>query len=191
MIVKDDHDYIREWIDYHHKIGVEHFYISDNGSNPPLQAILQDYIAKGLVVYTYDRRQKPQCAVYNECIAKYREESKWIGFFDADEFFVLRKHSNIRDFLSNYEKFGALSVCWVMFGSNGHDQKQKSILRSYTTRANEHHQAHYKTIAQPARVKRYSIHNVEYHVSPHSQSTKTKKECQDQDQEDRRYHSFN
>ena len=141
--------------------------ISDNGSNPPLQAILQDYINEGLVTYVYDERHKPQVSVYNECLKKYRKRTKWIAFFDSDEFLVLKRHSNIRELLSEYRGVGALSICWVMFGSNGHDKKQKSILQSYTKRCPETYDSHYKTIVRPTRVKEFTIHHVERHVYPY------------------------
>jgi hypothetical protein len=32
LIIKDENDYINEWLDWHLKVGFEHFYIYDNGS---------------------------------------------------------------------------------------------------------------------------------------------------------------
>lgn len=161
LIVRDDHNYIREWLDYHLALGVEHFYITDNNSNPPLESTIKDYIEKGFVTYKYDTRFKPQIAVYNECIRNHREHAKWIGFFDSDEFLLLKRDTNIKTFLKNYEDFGALSICWYLFGSNGHLNKQTSVLNSYTKRsANTNH---YKTIVQPKAVHLYEIHNVKSH----------------------------
>ena len=161
LIVRDDHEYIEEWIDYHRMLGIEHFYITDNLSSPPLEKTLRKYIEEGVVTYQYDTRVKPQIKVYNECMEMYGDENKWIAFIDSDEFLVLKKHRNISDFMNNYEEYGALSVCWYLFGSNGHIKKQKSIINSYTKRS--WRSDAYKTIVQPKTVIKYSIHNVEKH----------------------------
>lgn len=167
LIVRDDHSYIREWIEYHHLLGVEHFYINDNQSVPPLSSVIQDYIDSGLVTYTYDPRERPQVKFYNECIAKYQDASKWIAFFDSDEFLVLKKHLTIQNFLKDYEEFGSLSIAWVLFGSNGHREKQSTMLESYTSRCPETYYAYYKCVIQPLRVKSFVIHNVNEHHSPY------------------------
>jgi hypothetical protein len=166
LIVRDDQAYIREWVDYHRSIGVDHFYITDNKSQPPLRETLKDYIASGLVTYKYDTRDHPQVAVYNECIQQHKNDSTWIAFFDVDEFLVLKKHSSLKNFLKDYEAFGALSVVWYLFGSNGHLRKQASIRQSYTTRV-DNYDNHFKTIVQPKRVLRFIVHNVASHVLPY------------------------
>jgi hypothetical protein len=32
LIIKDENEYLQEWMDYHRKVGVSHFYIYDNNS---------------------------------------------------------------------------------------------------------------------------------------------------------------
>ncbi len=166
LIVRDDHRYIREWISYYSLLGVDHFYITDNLSEPPLNETLSDLIEKGLVTYQYDTRRRPQITVYNECLSKYRQETRWMAFFDSDEFLVLKQHDFLKDFLQNYEAYGAVSVCWVYFGSNGHDQKQDSILLSYTQRCPETFRPFYKMIVQTTRVHRVGVHEVKLHAPP-------------------------
>lgn len=162
LIVKDDHDYIREWIQYHLSIGIDHFYITDNGSEPPLDETIHDYIEHGLVTYRYDTRQRPQCAVYNECIQRHRDDCIWIAFIDSDEFIVLKRHVSIKEFLQSYEQYGSLSVGWYLFGSNGHQEKQKLVLPSYTKRIPISN--YYKTIVRPSHVAMMHVHNVEHHT---------------------------
>ena len=36
--------------------GINKFYLTDTGSKPPMQAVLQDYIDAGLVEYTFDTK---------------------------------------------------------------------------------------------------------------------------------------
>ena len=148
-------------VDYYLSIGVEHFYITDNNSAPPLQSILHDYINKGLITYRYDTRVKPQTAVYNECIREHVNDAEWIMFFDSDEFLVLKQHAHIKAFLKSYESYGSISIRWYLFGSSGHEKKQPSMIQSYTQRAAQ--SCHYKTIVQPSRIAQFSVHNVTRH----------------------------
>lgn len=158
LIIKGDHDYIREYLDYYFLLGFNHVYLTDNNSNPPLKDIIQDFIDKGFVTYKYDNRKYAQKIVYNECLNQHRDDSKWIAFFDSDEFLVLKKHDNVIDFLKPYEPYGALSICWYNFGSSNHIKKQKSIIQSYYYRSNR--SCYYKTIVQTQFVDEFEIHNV-------------------------------
>lgn len=161
LIIKDDHDYIREFLHYYFLLGFDHIYLTDNNSSPPLKNIIQDYIDKGLVSYNYDTRKGAQISVYSECLNLYKNDTKWLAFFDSDEFLVLKKHSNIVDFLKSYEDYAALSVCWYYFGSSNHIKKQKSIIQSYTLRAKR--SCYYKTIVQTQLVEGFEIHCVTKH----------------------------
>lgn len=161
VIARDEHRYIREWIDYYILIGIDHFYITDHKSNPPMLDVLQDYIDHKIVTYKYDERPSPQITIYNECLQQYGSNNKWIAFFDSDEFLVLKQHSSIKDFLVNYEAYGAVSVAWYLFGSNGHVEKQPSVIQAFTQRFPI--SCHYKTIVQPKAVEQYIIHHVGEH----------------------------
>ncbi len=99
LIVRNDHQYIREWLTYYLLIGVDHFYVTDNRSEPPLNETVQDFIDAGLLTYRYDRRIHPQVDVYNESLNRHRKETKWMIFFDSDEFLLLKKDNNILEFL--------------------------------------------------------------------------------------------
>jgi hypothetical protein len=42
---------LRQWIEYHRLLGVEHFYIYDNGSEDAILPRLHRYMAAGIVTY--------------------------------------------------------------------------------------------------------------------------------------------
>lgn len=158
LIVRDE-ACLREFIDYYYTVlKFDHFYITDHKSNPPLDTIIADYIAQGIVTYRYDTRPGPQVNVYNECIREHADDTRWLALFDSDEFLVLKRHNNIREFLRNYEEYGSLSICWYLFGSNGHIARPPFVIPSYTKRYEK--SCHYKTIVQPKRVENFHIHHV-------------------------------
>jgi hypothetical protein len=76
---------IREWVAYHRSIGVERFYVYDHGSEPPFKDLLEDFIQSGLVVYRFldgaigRPGERPQLAIYNDCIQQHRAKSIWLG----------------------------------------------------------------------------------------------------------------
>lgn len=43
-----------------HSAGINKFYLTDTGSKPPMQGVLEDYIASGLVEYTFDTKVRAQ-----------------------------------------------------------------------------------------------------------------------------------
>eukprot|EP01023_Acetabularia_acetabulum_P062065 TRINITY_DN7576_c0_g3_i1.p2 TRINITY_DN7576_c0_g3~~TRINITY_DN7576_c0_g3_i1.p2 ORF type:complete len:223 (+),score=23.41 TRINITY_DN7576_c0_g3_i1:223-891(+) len=53
LIAKNENKFLREWVDYHKYIGVGKFYIYDHNSTIPMNAIVEDYISSGLVLYKY------------------------------------------------------------------------------------------------------------------------------------------
>ena len=38
------HRDLPEWLDYHHRLGVSHFYVMDDSSDPPLDDVLRPYV---------------------------------------------------------------------------------------------------------------------------------------------------
>ena len=80
LIVKNEARYIREWLEYHFLIGVDHIYIYDNDSTDGIHALLVPYIKKGLVTYILCPGKKMQIPAYNDAIARFGIKNKWMGF---------------------------------------------------------------------------------------------------------------
>ena len=51
-IFKNEALYLKEWIEYHKIVGVEHFYLYNNNSEDNYEAILAPYIQDGTVTLT-------------------------------------------------------------------------------------------------------------------------------------------
>ncbi|KAK9807050.1 hypothetical protein WJX72_012053 [[Myrmecia] bisecta] len=139
-IIKNEQRNIREWVEYHHSIGAEKFYIYDHNSTHPAVIEVQDYIDQGLVEYTYFvnftslRSPYPQQYVYDKCLADHRTRHHFMAFIDADEFIILKAgQPSLPHLLAAYEDVGGLAINWVLFGSSGHKQRpQGGVLESYT-----------------------------------------------------------
>ncbi|MCR8558590.1 glycosyltransferase family 2 protein [Mucilaginibacter sp. BJC16-A38] len=152
-IIKDENDYLEEWINYHLKTGVEHFYIYDNSSKVPVYDTLKKLNLLQYATVTRIRGKAKQVRAYNKCLKKYGKTSQWIGFIDTDEFMVPKTTSgNLVEFLKDYQDYGGLGINWLVFGSNGHIKKtNRPQLESFTLRSDETFSvnSHIKNIVQP------------------------------------------
>ncbi len=133
LFCKNETRYLKEWIDYHLLIGVEHFFIYDNLSDIPVSQSLRDYVERGLVTVELNMEIGigKQTRAYAKCLRDHREDFFWLGFIDIDEFIVPRNGLRLPEFLKPYEHFGGLAIFWKCFGSNGHIATPQSVLSSF------------------------------------------------------------
>lgn len=134
IIVKNEKKYMREWIEYHRLIGIEHFFIYDNESNDGLRDLLEPYINQGIVSYAYVKGSKMQMPCYEDSTKRNRNKVKWMAFLDADEFINLHTNQTISDFLVSYESFSGIGVNWISFDSDNHDSMPNNgfVISNYT-----------------------------------------------------------
>lgn len=154
-IAKDEGPYFKEWIDWHHRNGVDKFYIYDNGSSDHTKEILAPYIESGLVEYTYFPGHRRQLAAYDDCIERHRFDSRWIAFIDLDEFIVPVKDVSIPGFLKRFEKYPAVEINWLIYGSGGEVKKSDGgMMTRFRFHSKPDHplNRHVKSIVDPRRV---------------------------------------
>lgn len=79
---------LREWVTYHAWLGVERWFVYDNNSNDGLEEVIEELEAEE---YNVSRHTWPwiktQEAGFSHCALRARNECKWVGFLDVDEFF--------------------------------------------------------------------------------------------------------
>ncbi len=125
---RDESRYLKEWVDYHRLVGVEHFWLYNDHSKDNWQEVLQDYIDAGIVDAinwdefgddTYGYMRQP--AIYKDGITRSIGNTKWLAIIDIDEFIVPMKDMTIIDCLNNnYPKeTKAIYINWRNFGTSG------------------------------------------------------------------------
>jgi len=157
-IAKNETNYIEEWVTYHLKLGFDKIFIYENNW-------VCDYENEQIVKIKFNGNQK-QLESYKNFKTKYRLEYDWAAFFDVDEFLVLKKHKNIKEFLIDYDKYDSVGINWVLFGDNGFNgvfNNNYSVLNRFTKRQNVVN-PHIKTIAK--------LNNDSYFLNPHCLNTK-------------------
>ena len=117
-IFKNEAPYLREWIEYHLLVGVEHFYLYNNNSEDNYSEVLESYIKKGVVTLIDWPEYPGQVKAYRHWYENYRFDSNWVALIDLDEFICPRKDDSIVDYLKRY-KYPVVVGYWRFFGTSG------------------------------------------------------------------------
>lgn len=123
-IFKNEAAYLKEWIEFHRIVGVDHFYLYNNNSEDHYQTILKPYMESGIVTLIDWPKNQAQMEAYRTCIRDYSAQTKWLGFIDIDEFVVPKTTDSIYDFLKNFENRGAVKIYWRMYGTSGNLERK-------------------------------------------------------------------
>ena len=168
MMFRDEAKYLREWVEFHLLIGIEHFYLYDHLSIDHPEVVLADYIAKGIV--ELHRRTEDvgenfvylAVQMYNEGLDLARGECQWVAMLDSDEFIVPKSTTWLPTLLKDYERYGGLTVNWQMFGTGRVPEVpcDKTLIQSLKKKGlrNFGENFHVKSIVQPERVIRTVLH---------------------------------
>jgi hypothetical protein len=155
-----DTQYLLEWLEFHRLVGVEHFYLYNNGDKAAQRDLLTPYVEEGIVtLYEWDVIP-PQIAAYEHCVENHSEESRWIAIIDTDEFVFSPTGRPLPDLLIDYERWPAVGVNWATFGPSGHHAKPSGlVIESYVLRASNsglgiYGKNHVRLIVDPTQVQR-------------------------------------
>lgn len=166
-IFQDEAPYLKEWIDYHLKAGVEHFWLYDNNSQDDFSEVLAPYIEDDLIDlipwestpndndfmhFSFD----VQTSAYNDAIHRARGVSKWLAIIDIDEYIVPVCNPTIIDALETYfSNASGVLVNWQCYGTShvtrcNTGEMLKNL--TYKMRWNHPRNYYYKSIVQPLHV---------------------------------------
>lgn len=166
-IFQNEERFLKEWIDFHRLMGVEHFYLFNHLSSDDYLSVLQPYLSVGLVElydWPYPSQEgneadwtRVQSAAYREGIARAKGNTKWLAILDADEFLFPVQAFNLTDWLSGYEECSGILVNWQVFGTShvpkiADDQLLIEQL-TYQAPVQEHMNTYCKSIVRPEAVK--------------------------------------
>ncbi len=120
---RDESNYLKEWVDYHRLVGVQHFWLYNDHSTDNWESVLQPYIDEGVVnviTWTGEGGFKEQLTIYKEGIVNARGKTKWLAIIDIDEF-ILPMHPKEQTVLESldkhYQNASAVFLNWRNFGT--------------------------------------------------------------------------
>lgn len=163
-IFRDEARFLKEWIEFHRLLGVEHFYLFNNLSSDDYKTVLAPYIRKNIVeLYEWNHEATEinswnfiQTSAYQMIIEKSAKETEWLAILDTDEFLYPVKDKDLRQFLNKFQKYSAICVNWQMFGTSGVDfvPSNELLIDLLTLKAPQNHYEnfHVKSIVKPSHV---------------------------------------
>lgn len=165
-IFRDEAPYLKEWIEFHKLVGVQHFYLFNHFSTDDYQSVLQPYVERGEVEliewphpsnswnhWLYDVQPK----AYVACLNLAKGKAKWLAIIDIDEFLTPISANSVPDILKEYEEFGGVCFNWKIFGHSGWWDlyPDKLLIESLVMTAPHDRSTHLgiKSIVRPERVE--------------------------------------
>ena len=145
-IVKNEGEYLEEWMNHHRKLGISHFFIYDNNSDSSLYRNDGDYIYK----LWSDDNHASQLRAYMDCVNKWKNGIDWMCFIDTDEFIMTKNNQSIEQILiktkEKYGNFQGLGLSWRMYGKQEPYFNYRQPIEKYTQ---YHENNHIKSILNP------------------------------------------
>ena len=147
-IAKNESKYIREWLDYHYKLGVDEFFIIDNNDegDDSLAKVIAP-VANKYRIRSFDLRGRDalvkvgmQKGAYNQVvnmIQRVRIPIDWLAVIDIDEFLYF-DGKNIKEFLyqDKFKDTDVIHINWRIYDDN--DQiyyEDKPVQERFTRQA--------------------------------------------------------
>jgi len=172
-IMRDEAEYLPEWIAFHAMLGVRAFVIYDNGSTDGTAALLagRDWGAeiRRLDWAAFDGLNATQALAYSHALANYGAEFRWMAFIDVDEFLFPLEGDSLPDALARFEGQPCLSLPWFNFGPDGHATRPAGpVIAAYRERAvfppgpGQASLLRFKSIVDPAEVTHGGTHHFGY-----------------------------
>lgn len=97
LLVKNEEDIISSNLEFHKKMGVDGFIVTDNNSNDHTLSILESYKAKGWILEIIEEKstgyQQKRWVDRMVMLAKNKYHADWVINADADEFWYARSGS--------------------------------------------------------------------------------------------------
>ncbi len=118
--------FLKEWIEYHKMMGVEHFYLYNDNSTDEFISVLAPYLESGEVDLFWwpapvDGDLEP-CHVkaIQDAVGRAARSSLWLAILDIEDFIVPTEHRTITDYLADVETaVSQIAVMRRFFGTSG------------------------------------------------------------------------
>ncbi len=135
-LFRNEGRYLKEWIEYHRLIGIDHFYLYNNASIDNSVEVLTPYIEEGLVTLIYWPNYIPdelknditlwalstQLPAYQHA-AKYAaaKETEWLVTLEIDEFLVPVQSQSIKEIVNSHKQFPGLLLASEFYNASRND----------------------------------------------------------------------
>lgn len=151
-VIKNEHQYLDEWIKYHLDLGINHIFIFEDMDSDSHKSITYNYTNVTLkrindvlseadtnraIELKLSRKSNPQFIYIKRCL-KYIQSNydfDWCFSIDNDEFITLENDDRLDNILAKYTGYDAVILQWKCYGANGYinkpDYRYNSVVGTY------------------------------------------------------------
>ncbi len=117
-IINNEAKFLKEWIEYHRLIGVDHFYLYNVNSTDRYMEVIRNYIKEGVVTLirwpdlSKNITDESVCvlsthvpAYENAVKVKAINETNWLVFVEVNEFLVTPENQDLREILEEFKEY--------------------------------------------------------------------------------------
>lgn len=151
-VIKNEHLYIEEWIEYHLNLGITHIFIFEDIDSETHKPITDKYpdVTLGPIIDVVDPKKKEETILAKEKGGSVQrryimdgllyiaslQEYDWCFALDSDEYLTLTDSGDsINNVLEQFENYDAVILQWRNYGANGlvhmPDYSQKGVVDTY------------------------------------------------------------
>jgi hypothetical protein len=166
-IMKDEATYIEEWLCHHVAVGVEHFFLYDNGSSDGIEGLLEGYLNRGLVTFLRFPMRGLQRDAYNHALRFFGGATEWLAYVDIDEFLVPSADEGVPDILRRFPDASQVLVSRKEICFSGHRTRPDALVtEAYTLASRDVPRVGRadilaKAIVRPRRIRRMGVHSAD------------------------------
>jgi hypothetical protein len=154
-IIKNEQEYLEEWIKYHLDLGVDHLFIFEDNGSESHKDITNKYPSdkvslNSITILPIDKShvhnwQESRQSIYNKeglWWIKNNYNYDWCFAIDCDEYITLSNSGDtIQSVLSIYSEYDVVILQWQNYNANGHVYKpnyeEKGIIDTYTQKCDK------------------------------------------------------
>lgn len=153
QLIKDEHDYIEEWVEYHHNLGINDFYLIEDLNSKSHKSVLDKYDYVHLyklsdIMNDYERELLNDLYIFRQTIVYiiferlWKKDYNWLFFIDVDEYVDCDK-KHLFEVLDINKNNPIITMRWKFMKCDGHlyhpnNHKKYSLIDTYKTYTYKH-----------------------------------------------------
>ena len=167
-LFRNEAPFLAEWVSFHRIVGVDHFYLYDNGSTDHPETVLSPFLKEGCVTlrpWPVPFHERAQATAYTDCLNRVRGQARWLACIDIDEFLFSPQSFRLDSVLRAFEGQPGVVVHWQIYGSSGEERaSERPVIARFARRAPTHwiRNRRVKSIADPDVAVEASMHYFVY-----------------------------
>lgn len=129
-IIKNEHKYLKEWLDYHFSIGFNEVYLYEDYGSLSHSAITSEYENVHLDKYDEEMMKEEkkiiefgsyrQKILFEWFIDKHKIDIDWTLFIDVDEYLTFEGDYDLDWFFDRYSEYSAIRLMCKTYNAGGH-----------------------------------------------------------------------